>query len=140
MLLCAHPAQAVLGATAESVQADQFRFKGARTQSTTGQVTIHQISLPDGSSIREYVNPAGIVFAISWRTRLKPDLDALLGAPFTLRSATVGAAAGVAGLKRQPSIREPNLVVHQAGRMNAFGGLAYNPTLVPEGINAESLR
>jgi hypothetical protein len=103
-------------------------------------MTIHEIRLADGSGIKEYVNAAGVVFAVSWRTRLKPDLAALLGAQFAVHAATGHTASGVAGIKQQQSIRQPNLVVHQAGRMSAFAGLAYVPTLVPEGINAETLR
>jgi hypothetical protein len=140
VLLYSHAAQAVLGAPMDTVQADQIRFKGARSEIKSGQMTTHEIRLRDGSSIKEYVNAAGMVFAVSWRTRLKPDLEALLGAQFAVHAATVTAASGVAGSKRQQSIRQPNLVVHQAGRMNAFAGLAYVPTLVPEGINADTLR
>ena len=140
VLLSSHAAQAVLGATTDTVQADQARFKGARSEITSGPMTTHEIRLADGSSIKEYVNASGVVFAVSWRTRLKPDLAKLLGAQFVAQAATVAPASGVAGSKRQQSIRQPNLVVHQAGRMNAFAGLAYDPTLVPEGINAETLR
>lgn len=140
LLICSHAAQAVLGATADTVQEDQVRFKGVRSESAGAQMTTHEISLPDGSSIREYVNAAGVVFAVSWRTRLKPNLEALLGTQFAAHAAPVSAAPGVAGIKRQQSIRQPNLVVHQAGRMNAFAGLAYDPTLVPDGIDAETLR
>jgi hypothetical protein len=140
VLICPHAAQAVLGAAADTVQADRLRFKGAHSESTTGQMTTHEIRLQDGSSVKEYVNAAGVVFAVSWRTRLKPDLEALLGAQFAVHAAKVTPASGVARSKTRQSIREPNLVVHQAGRMNAFAGLAYVPTLVPEGIDAETLR
>ena len=139
-LFCSHAAQAVLGAAADTIQADQIRFNGERKASVSRQMTTHEIRLRDGSSIKEYVNAAGVVFAVSWRTRLKPDLEALLGAPFAAHPATAGAASGVASIKRQPSIRRPDLVVHQAGRMNAFAGLAYVPNLVPEGIDADTLR
>ena len=133
-------AKAVLGAGADTVQTDQARFKAVRKQSANGTMTTHEISLPDGSSIKEYVNASGIVFAVSWRTRLKPDLEALLGAQYAAHAAAQGAPSGVAASKRMRSIRTADLVVHQAGRMNAFGGLAYVPTLVPVGIDAETLR
>ncbi|MBL0123278.1 MAG: DUF2844 domain-containing protein [Betaproteobacteria bacterium] len=142
VLFYSHTAHAVLGAAANTIHADQIRYKGARSESASanGLMTTHEIRMSDGSGIKQYVNSAGVVFAVSWRTRLKPDLEALLGPRFALQGATVGAAAGVAGIKRQQSIRQPNLVVHQGGRMNAFAGLAYVPTLVPEGIDAELLR
>ncbi len=140
VLLSATEVQAVLGATADTIQVDQIRFRGEHHQSTGWQMNTHEISLPDGSRIKEYVNAAGVVFAVSWRTRLKPDLEALLGPQFTVYAAAVNATPGVARIQRQQSIRRPDLVVRQAGRMNAFGGLAYVPTLVPEGFDADTLR
>ena len=133
-------AHAVLGGSVESVVTDQSRFKAARSAVAGGPYTTHAIRLGDGSGINEYVNAAGVVFAVSWRTRLKPDLAALIGPQFAAHAATVPAPAGVAASKRQQSIRQPTLVVHQAGRMNAFAGIAYDPTLVPEGVDADTLR
>jgi hypothetical protein len=140
VLFYSHAAQAVLGAPADTIRADQVRYKGVRSESSSGPMTTHEIRLQDGSGIKQYVNAAGVVFAVSWRTRLKPDLEALLGPQFSAHAETDSKVPGVAGIKRQHSIRQPNLVVHQAGRMNAFAGLAYVPTLVPEGIDAEALR
>jgi hypothetical protein len=141
VLLYAHEAHAVLGATQDTIQADQIRFRGVRRQHTDWQMTTHEISLADGSGIKEYVNAAGLVFAVSWRTRLKPNLETLLGAQYVAAPATsAGAPNGVTSLKRQQSLRRPNLVVHQGGRMNAFAGVAYIPSLVPNGVNADALR
>lgn len=142
MLFHSQAAQAVLGATADTIHADQIRYKGVRSENVnaTGLMTTHEIRLRDGSGIKQYVNAAGVVFAVSWRTRLKPDLEALLGPQFAVQATAVGTTQGVAGIKRQHSLRLPNLVVHQGGRMNAFAGLAYVPTQVPEGIDAELLR
>ncbi len=140
LLFGAGEARAVLGETADSVKADQIRFEGQRRQSMAGRMNAHEISLPDGSSIKEYVNAAGVVFAVSWRTRLKPDLEQLLGPNFVLYTGRQGAASGVAGSKMLRSVRQPDLVLHQGGRMNAFAGLAYVPTLVPEGFDADTLR
>lgn len=142
LLVYAHEAQAVLGAAQDTVQADQIRFKGMRRQHADGQMTTHEISLADGSSIKEYVNAAGVVFAVSWRTRLKPNLEALLGAQYVAAPATAAASAplGVTSMKREQVLRRPELVLRQAGRVNAFAGLAYVPTLVPFGVDADALR
>jgi len=139
-LLQSQVAQAALGDGAGAMKAAQTRFSGVRSESANGPVTTLEVRMADGSSVKEYVNPAGVVFAVSWRTRLKPDLEVLLGERFVAQAAKIAAPAGVAGIKSYPSIRQPNLVVHQAGRMSAFAGLAYDPTLVPEGVNAEALR
>jgi hypothetical protein len=140
-LLCAPLAQAELGAMQDSIQADQIRFKGLRSRHTEWPMTTHEITLVDGSGIKEYVNAAGQVFAVSWRTRLKPNLELLLGAHYAdLSAAAIEVPSGVSGMKRRRSVRLANLVVHQSGRMNAFAGIAYVPALVPTGVDADALR
>jgi hypothetical protein len=141
MLLNAPLAHAVLGAAQDSIQADQIHFKGLRSRHIAWQMTTHEITLADGSGIKEYVNAAGQVFAVSWRTRLKPNLQTLLGANYaTLSQAALVQPKGVASMKGQQSLRLSNLVVHQGGRVNAFAGLAYVPALVPAGVDADALR
>ncbi len=140
MMLYAPPAQAVLGAGQETIQADQIRLRGAHRQHTDWPMTTHEISLGDGSSIKQYVNASGQVFAVSWHTRLKPRLDALLGPSYQVPAADSAGLAGVASMKRAQSTRQSHLVLHQSGRMNAFAGLAYIPALVPTGVNADALR
>ncbi|MEI6734702.1 MAG: DUF2844 domain-containing protein [Comamonadaceae bacterium] len=137
---CANEALAVLGGAEETVQADHRRFGGERRQAAGSQFRTHEVSLPDGSTVKQYVNASGVVFAVSWRTRLKPDLNALLGSGYAALAVGSVAGAGVASARMQQLTRQPHLVVHQGGRMNAFAGLAYVPTLVPQGFNADALR
>jgi hypothetical protein len=141
MLMHAPLAHAVLGGQQDTIQSDQIRFKGLHSQRIEWQMTTHEISLADGSGIKEYVNASGQVFAVSWRTRLKPNLEALLGAQYAaLSAAALEQPSGVASMKRQQSVRLSNLVVHQGGRVNAFAGVAYVPALVPTGVDADALR
>ncbi len=139
-LLFAGAAQAVLGGAEASVQADQIRFHGVHHESRNWQMATHEIRLSDGSGIKQYVNAAGVVFAVSWRTRLKPDLAALLGTHASTSSAASVAPSGIAAAKHQQSVRRADLVLHQFGRQNAFAGLAYVPSLVPAGVDADALR
>jgi hypothetical protein len=141
LLLCTPLAQAELGAMQDTIQTDQIRFKGIRSRHIEWQMTTHEITLADGSGIKEYVNASGQVFAVSWRTRLKPNLQLLLGARYAAMSgAALEQPRGVASMKRQRSVRLTNLVVHEAGRVNAFAGVAYVPALVPNGVDADALR
>ena len=139
-LLIAPSAQAVLGAAQDTVQADQLRFQGRHHQHSQWPMTVHDISLPDGSGIRQFVNPAGQVFAVSWHTRLKPDLAALLGAHYPGPDALAGTPQGIASARQRRSMRRSYLVLHQGGRVGAFAGLAYVPALVPQGVDADALR
>ncbi len=140
VLLGVNGARAELGGAADTIQVDQVRLRGVTHQRTDWQMTTHEISLSDGSSIKEYVNASGLVFAVSWHTRLKPQLQALLGSPYVPVLPSLVAASGVSSMKRTQSMRQPHLVLRQGGRMNAFVGLAYIPTLVPNGVNADALR
>jgi hypothetical protein len=103
-------------------------------------VSMHAISLSDGSSIREYVTPAGIVFAVAWSTRFKPNLQALLGQHAASFDAAASAALRLPGIKRQVVLKHGDLVAHSAGHLNAFVGQAYLASLVPEGVHVEDLR
>lgn len=138
-LLFVNEAHAVLGGGVDSVHTDRLRFRGEHRQRVVGAMTSHEIVLQDGSIVREYVNASGQVFAVSWRTRLKPNLQNLLGAHYLNLGVRRATTPGVAGARQQQSARHPNLVVHSGGRMNAFAGLAYVPALVPKGFDADTL-
>ena len=82
ILASSTPADAVLGADAASISADHARLSGGQKRPLNmrnPQLQAHEIAMVDGSSIREYVAPNGVVFAVAWSTRFKPDLMSLLG-------------------------------------------------------------
>ena len=106
----------------------------------SAQVGSHEITLADGSSIREYVTPGGIVFAVAWSTRFKPDLAALLGQHAGAYAAAASEAMKAPGIRRHVELRQGDLVVQSGGRLNAFVGRAWLRSLVPEGVNIDALR
>jgi hypothetical protein len=141
ILLQALPAGAVLGGDAAGVPTEQARMRAARITASAGAgATMHELRLPDGSSIRQFVNAQGIVYAVAWSTRMKPDLSQLLGrheAEFVAGSA---ATARAPGLKRSISVEGSDLVVHSAGRPGAFVGRAWLKSQLPTGTNADAIR
>ena len=141
-LLASPAAHAVLGGDIASVLDDRARVKGIRLEAATAplQVRTHSITLSDGSIIREFVSPAGVVFAVTWSTRLKPDLSALLGAhAATYAAATRDAMQTVPGIRRQFALRRGDLVVQSVGHLNSFVGKAYLRSLVPSGVDVDAL-
>ncbi len=133
-------AHATLGEPLESVHADQIRLQGRRVHAAIWPAQMHEIQLADGSRVRQYVNASGAVFAVTWTSRLKPDLAGLLGQHYTAyvqarpQPRTLHAA-------RQPSLVQiPDLVVHESGRGQAHAGMAYVPTLTPRGFDVAQLR
>lgn len=93
-----------------------------------------------GGVIREYVAPSGVVFAVAWSTRLKPRLDELLGRYHAGYDAAARSAASGPALRRAVVLRADDLVVQSAGRMNAFTGRAWVPSLTPAGFDAAAVR
>jgi hypothetical protein len=140
--LAVAPAHAVLGGNASTIAGDGARLKATRHQvaSLSTQVGSHVSTLADGSSILEYTNPGGIVFAVAWSTRFKPDLAALLGQHAAAYAAAASDAMKAPGIRRQVDLRQGDLVVQSAGRMNAFVGKAWLRSLVPEGVDVDALR
>ncbi len=140
--LAALPAHAVLGADAASIAADQTRLRGARHAMAIAGATVqtHEITMADGSSIREFVSPSGVVFAVAWSTRLKPDLEALFGAHAPAYAAAASEALRVPGIRRHIELRRGDLVVRSTVHLNAYVGKAWLQSLVPQGVGVDALR
>ena len=134
-------AHAVLGGVASTIHEDQMRMSGTRRQSVVGNnVQVHEITMADGSHIREFVSPAGIVFAVTWNTRFKPKLEDLLGSHHAAYAAAAREALRQPGIKRNVVLRSGELVVHSSAYLNTFVGKAYVQSLVPSGVNADAIR
>jgi hypothetical protein len=140
--LAALPARAVLGGDASTVAGDQARLQGTRHSvvAASAQVRMHEIILADGSSIREFVTPGGIVFAVAWSTRFKPDLAALLGAHATSYAAAASEALRAPGIRRHAELRQGDLVVQSTAHLNSHVGKAWLQSLVPDGVPLDALR
>jgi hypothetical protein len=139
-LLCcatALPALAALGGSVDSVEADRVHMKGQVRVDAAPGYSIHQIQIPSGTIIKEYVAPNGTVFALSWRGPTVPDLRQTLGSYFPQYEAA-GATPHMS--HRQLRIDEPGLVIHSSGRMRAFFGIAYVPNLLPPNFSIDDIR
>lgn len=155
LLLCAvlaggaAPAMAALGqapsmplvsaAPSTSSPAPGAKLLSATPAGRSGLYTIHTSELDSGTSVREYATPAGVVFAVSWRGPVLPDLNALLGEYYkTFRAQAQQARA--AGRRGSPVALEADaLVVRSNGRMRNFFGSAYAPGLIPADVNIKDV-
>ena len=131
------PAWAVLGGSAESVAADQVKFRASRRVSSTREYSVHEISRDDGMVIREYVTASGKVFGVSWSGPVIPDLSQLLGSYNTEFQNTLRAKRGRRGAA---VVRNPDLVVESGGHMRAFYGRAYLSSVLPNGVTQETVK
>ncbi len=136
----AAPAWAVLGGGVAEVQGEQIHLRATRAVASTLQGSVHELRQADGSSIRQYVNAQGIVYAVAWSTRVKPDFTQLLGRYNTDFDAGVATALRTPGIKRSAFVDEGDLVVQSAGRQGAFVGKAWLKSQLPAGTRANALR
>jgi hypothetical protein len=132
------PALASLGGDESTVAADhamlagQSQIKVARVQ----RYAVHEMAAPSGTVVREFVSPAGKVFAVAWSGPSMPDLRQVLGPYFD----TYVAAVAQRKAKGPVNVVLPGLVVQSSGHMRAFAGKAYLPDAVPTGVAAEEIK
>jgi hypothetical protein len=135
--LAAAPAFAALGGDVNSVQTDRVHMKGAVRVTTNTVYTVHEISTAYGTSVREFVGADGKVFAVSWDGPVNPDLRQVLGSYY---AQFVQAASTLHGNHRHLSIEQPGLVVQNHGRLRAFAGRAWVPSMLPENFSVDDIK
>ncbi len=130
-------AGATLGEAGTTVDRDLVQLRAQRAITRAAAYTVHELQVGGGTAVREYVNGANQVFAITWTGPSIPDLQQLLGVHF----ARYSAAARSNGRARRPvSVRQADLVIQTAGRTRAFSGIAYLPPQVPPGMRIDEIR
>jgi hypothetical protein len=135
------PASAALGGDETTVQADHARMKGTLRSTPTKAYTVHEIKAQTGTVVKEYVSPAGKIFAVAWQGPFLPDLRQLLGSYFEQFSQSAQELKSKRPRVRGPLlIQEPGLVVQTGGHMRAYFGRAYIPELVPQGVPIEEIQ
>ena len=131
------PAWAGLGDLEASVRSDSVKLKASPRVISRPSFTVHEMPMPAGTVIREFVAASGVVFAVSWQGPFKPDMNVLLGRYI----GTYARAPRSPGSTRSRlMIEQPNLIVHAGGHMRAFAGIAYVPQLLPANITEGDLR
>ena len=139
--LAVRPAHAGLGATTASIEPDRASMKGQLRSRSGAGYSVEEITTP-GGLVREYVSPAGVVFAVSWNGTSMPNLQQAFGTYYTQFQAAVQARRA-----QQPAfrghnhleIRTSSLVVHAMGHMRQYFGVAYVPSLMPTNLSISDL-
>lgn len=135
VLLGALPVLASLGDTVDSVATDQRMLRaGTHTVNQGSGYSVHELK-SNNVAVKEYVSPAGKVFAVTWKGSAMPDLSQLFGSYFAEYHAKVPARA-----RHQMTLRGGDLVVEGVGHQRFFTGRAYVPSLVPAGLNPEVIQ
>ena len=130
------PAEATLGQNVSTVGNDQVLMH-ATAHSATSQAayTVHLLTLPSGTVVREYVAPGGNVFGVAWEGPTLPDLKTTLGAAFDSYVAATATRRGT-----PLAVSNSDLVVFSGGHLRAFAGHAYLPQAVPAGVDVNVIQ
>src|SRR5512142_2493078 len=118
--LAAPPAaRAALGEPAESARADAKALSAVRRAATSRQGYSVEVLEAPGVTVREYVAPSGIVFAVAWSGLVSPDLKPLLGSYAADYETTLRATPRRPG-RRSQEVRGASVVVERWGRMRSL--------------------
>jgi Protein of unknown function (DUF2844) len=140
MLTLPLPALAALGGDVSSVQEDQAQMKGTLKTTEADAYTVHEITVPGNTVVKEYASPAGKIFAITWHGQFIPNMQQLLGTYFD-QYAQAAKEQRESHPGRHPlNIQQSGLVVQSGGHMRSYMGRAYVPDMVPHGVNVGALQ
>ena len=139
-LLLISPAFGSLGGALDSVQADQSRMMATIKTTDARAYSIHEITTPAGVVVREYVSASGRVFGVAWQGPFMPDMRLILGVYFQHFSVAAKGQRETHCNRNLLLISEPGIVVESGGHMRSYSGRAYDPGLLPEGVDENDVR
>lgn len=138
---CPFQASATLGSDVTTVNEDRVKMQGALMSITRNdRFEVHQLQASNGTTVREYVSSTGTVFAVSWEGPWMPDLRQVLGPYFDAYQRTVPAVRNARRSHGPMTFRSGDLVVQIGGHPRAFVGRAYIERLMPQGMQAQTIR
>jgi len=137
MMISSLPATASLGGLETSVLGDQEQLKGTRRVTVNAAYSVHEIQAATGTTVREFVSPAGTVFAVAWQGPFTPSLRQILGSYFDQYKQAIQNRRARSG---PISVRQGNLVVETGGHMRSFFGRAYLPQMLPPDVTARTIK
>ncbi len=140
-LLAAAPlAHAALGGAPTTVDADRLAMNANVVSQPGALFTVHTLTLPRGTEVREYVSAAGVVFAVAWQGPAMPDLRRLLGIHADEAGATMREFRHKHGGIGPIAAETDDLVIQSGGHMGAFRGRAWQPSAVPTGFSVSDIQ
>ena len=135
--LIPHVASATLGQPEITVQTDvELAHATIKSSEDRTAYRVHEIQMPSGTVLREFVAPNGNVFAVAWQGPTRPDLRQVLGQYFGAFGSTPRSKFSD---RRHVQIQQGDLVLQSGGHMRALSGRAYLQSAIPSGVNLGDL-
>jgi hypothetical protein len=133
------PARASLGQSEASVTADQQHMKSEDRVQSFQAYKVHQLTSANGTTVREYISPQGLVFEITWQGRFMPDVNQLLGTYANNLQTAPPAQTQIRRL-RGLSVKTSDFVYSNFCHLLICTGAAYVPSLVPSNLPVAVMR
>lgn len=130
---------AALGAAPGTGAASQSLLRAATAGPVSSSLgyTMRVSRDANGVTVREYVLPTNVVFAVTWDGPVRPDMTSLLGSYFPRAVSTSAARGRGTG----PLIeRSGDFHIESAGAPGHASGKAFLPRLVPANVRIEDLQ
>jgi hypothetical protein len=109
----------------------------AASGASAASYTVREAKDADGVTIREYVLPTNVVFAVTWQGPVRPDMSELLGSYFpNFANPGEGHTQGIGPMVQHNSAFH----IESAGHTGYFFGKAYLPRFVPANLRMETLQ
>jgi hypothetical protein len=135
----AQQVQATLGASVDSVESDRKALSaGRRAIAVRDGYTVYEVD-SDSTVVREYVSSSGVVFGIAWNGLTHPDLDQFLGSYVGEYQKALQQTPRKLG-QRSIQLKTDRIVVEKWGHMRNLQGRAYDPALIPSGVNVDEIK
>src|SRR5579864_177530 len=135
VLAWALPGFATLGEGPSSIETDRAHLNASERVVANQLYFVHEMQIPSGTTIRQYVSPGGTVFAVSWKG-FSPDLRQLLGDHF---DEYMAAASQVSHHGRGVHIETGDLVFESGGHMRYVVGRAFLRSKLPSGVSRDEI-
>lgn len=94
----------------------------------------HELTLPSGLVVHQFVSPTGAVYAVTWRGPRMPNLRELLGPYFTQID---NRDAFPHNGHHQMTMSGFDLEIRAGGHRGSFSGRAWVPSMVPIGVSID---
>ena len=130
-------ASAALGDDASAIVAEQARLGATLRMFQRAKYSVHELALPTGTKVRQFVGEAGKVFAVSWSGGWRPNLRDIMGKHYDRFIAGTRGRRVARGVAR---IELPGMVVVMGGPQRACFGKVTLTDMLPAGLAPEDIR